>query len=237
LTSELKARDRRTAAVSALEAALGYTFTDRALLERALTHASVSGVSPDILHNETLEFLGDRVLGLLAAEHLLSQHPREREGALSHRLHAVVSREACARVGRAVGVQDAMRKKSVSVERTGRAGDTVVADATEALLAAIYLDGGLDAARAVFARVWEPELEASAPVNPNPKVELQELMQKHGRPAPTYEIVATRGPAHAPELTVSLHAEGEEPVTASGRSRHEAEKAAARILLERQRNP
>jgi ribonuclease-3 len=235
LTGELKARDRREAAIAALEAALGHDFKDRALLERALTHASVAGVSPNIPHNETLEFLGDRVLGLLAAERLLELHPGEREGPLSHRLHAVVNRDACARVGRAIGIQDAMRKKSVSVERTGRAGDTVVADATEALLAAIYLDGGLDAARGVFGRIWQDELSASEPTNANPKVELQELMQKQGRAAPTYDIVSTRGPAHAPELTVRLHVDGEEPVTATGRSRQEAEKAAARTLLERQR--
>ena len=235
MTVEAKNRGRREAAVAELEANLGYDFKDRALLERALTHASIAGISPNIPHNETLEFLGDRVLGLLVAERLLEQHPDEREGPLSHRLHAVVNRDACARVARAIGVQDAMRKKSVSVERTGRAGDTVLADACEALLAAIYLDGGLDAARDVFGRIWRSEMDASGPINPNPKVELQELMQKQGRPAPTYEITRTTGPAHAPTLTVQVNVEGLEPVTASGRSRQEAERTAARMLLEREK--
>lgn len=234
--TESAARDRRASAIADLERTLEYSFADRSLLERALTHASIAGISPGVAHNETLEFLGDRVLGLLAAEHLLELHPDEREGALSQRLHSVVNRDACSRVGRAIGLQDAMRKKSVSVERTGRAGDTVLADACEAVLAALYLDGGLDAARDVFRRIWREELAAAAPVNPNPKVELQELMQKQGKPAPTYEITGTKGPAHAPTLTVRLEVEGLEPVTASGRSRQDAEKAAAGIALERERS-
>lgn len=222
----------RAAALTQVQADIAYDFTDAALLDRALTHASVSGVKANVRHNERLEFLGDRVLGLLTAEHLIAVHPDEREGDLSKRLHALVDRSACARVGRRLGLAASIRRSAVSVEKAGQAADTVLADAAEALLAAVYLDGGLDAAREVFARAWAEELADTGPVAVNPKVALQEALMKRGEALPRYEVVEMTGPAHAPKILVRLTAGDREPVTASGRSRQDAEKAAAVILLE-----
>jgi ribonuclease-3 len=214
--------DPRAQAIAELEARLDYVFDDRALLDRALTHASVSGLGKHVQQNETLEFLGDRVLGLLTAERLMQLHPDEREGALSNRLHGVVSREACARVGRRIGLADAVRRAGISTRKPTAAADTVLADACEALLGALYLD------------IWAEEIEAAPAAHSNPKNELQELMLKRGRPAPRYRVVDQQGPAHAPVFTIEVEAEGAEPVRAVGRSRQDGEKAAAKAMLEQE---
>jgi ribonuclease-3 len=226
--------DPRAQAIAELEARLDYVFDDRALLDRALTHASVSGLGKHVQQNETLEFLGDRVLGLLTAERLMQLHPDEREGALSNRLHGVVSREACARVGRRIGLADAVRRAGISTRKPTAAADTVLADACEALLGALYLDGGLEAVRQVYLDIWAEEIEAAPAAHSNPKNELQELMLQRGRPAPRYRVVDQQGPAHAPVFTIEVEAEGAEPVRAVGRSRQDGEKAAAKAMLEQE---
>jgi ribonuclease-3 len=226
--------DPRAQAIAELETRLGYVFKDRALLDRALTHASVSGLSKNVQQNETLEFLGDRVLGLLTAERLMQLHPEEREGALSTRLHGIVNREACARVGREVGLPEAIRRAGISTRKQTAAADTVIADACEALLGAIYLDGGIDEVRGVYLRIWAAEIEAAPVAHSNPKNELQELMLKRGLPVPRYRIVEQTGPAHAPVFTVEVEAQGAEPARAVGRSRQDAEKAAAKSMLEQE---
>lgn len=225
--------DHRAQAVAELEQRLGYVFEDRALLDRALTHASVRGVSKNVEQNETLEFLGDRVLGLLTAERLMQLHPDEQEGSLSNRLHGIVNRSACARVGRSIGLADAVRRAGISTRKASAAADTVVADACEALLGALYLDGGLEEARRVYLDIWAREIAAAPASYSNPKNELQELMLKQGLATPRYRIVDQKGPAHAPVFTVEVEVEGAEPIRTTGRSRQEAEKAAARAMLER----
>ena len=226
--------DHRAAAIAELEDRLGYVFKDRALLDRALTHSSVRGVSRDVEQNETLEFLGDRVLGLLTAERLMQLHPQEQEGALSTRLHGIVNREACARVGRNIGLADAVRRAGISTKKHTTAADTGVADACEALLGALYLDAGLDQARTVYLRIWREEIEAAPAAHSNTKNELQELVSKRGLPMPRYQVVEQTGPAHAPVFTVEVLVEGSDPARATGRSRQEAEKAAAKTMLERE---
>ena len=229
----------RAEAVAILVDRLGHAFRDRELLDRALTHASVAQGSPPGAHgtrdNERLEFLGDRVLGLLVAERLSADFPTADEGRLSSGLHALVDKSACARVGERLGVGAALRLSPGETKTGGRRKDGIVADAVEAILAAVYLDGGLEAARGVFDRAWAEELAApQQPTLSNPKSALQEWAQGQGRPLPAYAVVERTGSDHAPTFTVQVKVEGVEPLTAQGRSRQEAEKAAAVALLQRE---
>lgn len=224
----------RDAAVATLEQRLGHVFADRALLERALTHASVRGLGRKVEHNERLEFLGDRVLALVVAERLLELHPEEPEGQLSKRLNSVVDRASCARIARGLGMPDALRHVAGSAHKASTASDTILGDACEALLAAVYLDAGLETARAIILRLWDNELTAAPPVSANPKAALQEWLASMKRGLPIYEITDRSGPAHAPLFTVTVTAEGVAPGVAQGRSRQEAEKAAALAVLVRE---
>ena len=217
----------RQAAVAALQARLGHTFADPGLLERALTHASVGGGAPDRASDyEVLEFIGDRVIGLLAAERLAELHPKAAEGELSVRLHGLVSGQACARVARRLDMGPALRLAG---------GETKMGDACEAVMAAVYRDGGLEAARAVFLAAWREEFETNEAVKPrDPKTALQEWAQGLGKPLPLYEVTHQSGPAHQPLFTVSVRVEGLTPALAQGATRREAEKAAAANLLRRE---
>ena len=230
----------RAEAVAALVDRVGHAFNDPALLERALTHSSVGegadkAAGKPARHNERLEFLGDRVLGLLVAQRLHNDYPAADEGELSSRLHALVDKHACGRVGERLKVGDALRLSPGETKSGGRRKEGVVADAVEALLAAVFLDGGLDAARAMFDRAWAEELTTTAPraLN-NPKSTLQEWAQGQGRPLPAYRVVGQTGSDHAPTFTVEVSIEGVEPLTAPGRSRQDAEKSAAMAMLQRE---
>ena len=228
-------KDRRKAAVAELERNLGHVFGDRALLERALTHASASQGGPGARHNERLEFLGDRVLNLLAAERLMSIYPDEREGELSKRMHGLINREACADVARGIGLPSAIRLAGGESKGGGRDNPTILGDACEALLAALYVDAGLERTREVFAVIWAPQFEAVRTAGvANPKSELQEWAAATGLPQPRYEVVGRSGPDHAPVFTVTAAVGELAPVQAQGRSRQEAEKAAAQALLARE---
>ena len=229
----------RAEAVAALETRLGHVFQDKGLLERALTHASVGEGAPVGVHgprdNERLEFLGDRILGLLTAERLFRDFPAADEGQLSSTLHALVDKAACAKVGEAWGVGAALRLSAGETKTGGRRKAGVIADAVEAILAAVYLDGGLEAARAVYERGWAADLAAPPPRSlTNPKSALQEWAQGKGRPLPSYRVAERTGSDHAPTFTVEVTVQGVEPLTAQGRSRQEAEKAAATAMLKRE---
>ncbi len=233
--------DRRAGSVAALERELGHAFRDPALLERALTHPSVGeGAARDprgrpFLDNQRLEFLGDRVLGLLVADRLLRDYPEADEGEMSSRLHSLVDKAACARVAERIGVGPAMRLSPGEAKQGGRRREGVLGDAMEAILAAVWLDGGMDAARDVFGRIWAAELAAPAkPSLANPKSALQEWALGQGKPLPTYRIVERTGSDHAPTFTVEASVAGYPPLTARGRSRQDAEKAAATALLQRE---
>jgi ribonuclease III len=227
--------DRRGAAVADLAHRLGHTFADDSLLERALTHASVGGTGVRVRDNEILEFIGDRVIGLLAAERLAALDAKASEGELAVRLNALVSREACARVARGAGVGPALRLAPSESKTGGRDKESILAGACEAVVAAVYQDGGLEAARRVFLDLWADLLaEAGAPRSRDPKTALQEWAQGQGKPLPAYAVTGRSGPDHAPIFTVAVEVAGLAPVAAQGRSRQDAEKAAAAALLARE---
>jgi len=228
--------NRREAAVAELEGRLGYAFADPALLERALTHASVGQGARGVDHNQTLEFLGDRVLGLLAAEALVALNAAWREGELSRRLVAVVSGTACAHVARRIGLGEALRLAGATSQQGGRDNDRILGDAIEAVMAAVYLDGGLEAARGVFETIWGETLTRAADDQGlEPKTALQEWAMARGLPLPAYSQISRAGPPHAPTFTVAVTVQGFPAAQASGVSLRAAQKAAAAVLLLRER--
>lgn len=229
----MSAAQSRAAAIAALEARLGYVFADRALLEQALTHASTQSQGrSNVRHNERLEFLGDRVLGLTVAQALYETYPAGDPAMLTRQLNYLVSREVCAEVARAIGIDQAF---AVQKEAGLRKNDTALSDTCEAVIAAVYVEAGFERARQVVLSLWSGALarpfDAAAV---NPKTALQEWAQAAGHPLPVYEVLKRVGPPHAPVFTVQAVVEGHEPAQASGRSRQEAEKAAAQALLKRE---
>jgi len=233
--------DRRSQAVQALRGNLGHDFADPGLLERALTHPSVGeGAERDARgrpfeDNQRFEFLGDRVLGLLVADRLVREFPDADEGEMSGRLHPLVDKTACARVAEAIGVGPAMRLSPGEAKQGGRRRDGVLGDAMEAILAAVWLDGGMDAARGVFERIWADEWAASRTrASTNPKSMLQEWSLGRGKGLPSYRVVERSGSDHAPTFVVEVSVADVSPLTAKGRSRQDAEKAAAAAVLKRE---
>ena len=174
---------------------IGYQFSDAGLLAEALTHAS-HGKKRN-RNNERLEFLGDRVLGLLSATELLHRFPDDDEGMLATRFNAVVRRKACVEVGKAIGLGQLLAVGSSEQAGAGVVSESLLGNAMEALLGAIYLDGGLDAAKSVFDSAWAGLLNKAAETEKDPKTSLQEWAQGRGLPLPEYKQVAQDGPDHA----------------------------------------
>jgi ribonuclease-3 len=226
----------RVAAVAALEARIGYAFSDRELLERALTHSSVRRPLARATDNETLEFLGDRVLGLLAAEALLRANSAWREGDLSRRHAALVSGQSCARVARRLNLGPALRLAGGASKQGGRGQGRILGDAMEALMAAVYLDGGLDCARVVFASAWSEAMAEVLGEQPKDgKTALQEWALAQGLPLPVYALVSRLGPAHEPRFIVKAVVAGYAEATGAGASLKSAQTAAAETMLRRER--
>jgi ribonuclease-3 len=224
----------RAAAVDELERRIGHTFADRELLERALTHASVGDRRPDAEHNERLEFFGDRVLNLIVAEELLRRMPAAREGDLSSAFHKLVNLETCAEVAREIGLPAALRMGGGTGKTGARKSDRVLGDACEALIAAVYLDGGLEAARRFVTVEWGDRFQrVHEPERRNPKVVLQEWAFGRGLPAPQYRVLEQTGPSHKPTFRMELFVQGYEPVEGVGGSVRDAEKVLAERLLAR----
>jgi ribonuclease III len=220
----------RAAQVAALQARLGHVFKDQALLMRALTHKSAGDGVRGFAHNERLEWLGDRVLGLLAAERLFRLDPKAEEGELTRRFNAVVNGRTCAQAARDLGVDTLMAvSKSVGGTAQGTRNESILGDAFEALLGALYLEGGLEAASIAFEAAWSLGLSGQGR-DRNPKSSLQEWAQKRGRPAPAYAVLRREGPDHAPLFEVEVRVAGR-AATAEGGSKQEAEERAARTLL------
>ena len=227
--------NRRLAAVAELEGRIGHVFQDRDLLERALTHASVGDGATKVRHYERLEFLGDRVLNLLAAERLMALHVEAREGEMSRLMSDLVNYHTCARVSRRIGLAEALRMAPSASKIGARENDTVLGDACEALIGALYVEGGLEAARKFFLEFWTEEFgKLDEPRIKDPKTQLQEWAQGRGLPLPAYKVVDRTGPDHAPRFTISVRVGDHEPELAQGRSRQEAEKAAAMAMLLKQ---
>jgi ribonuclease-3 len=221
--------------VEALERRIGHSFADRALLERALTHSSVGDGAIKVRHNERLEFLGDRVLGLLASERLLALYPDAKEGELSPRLANLVNGKACARVGRGLELGVVLRMSGSANKMGVRDNDNALGDAVEALMAALYIDGGLETARSFFLSAWADEFsQLEEPRSKDAKTRLQEWAMALRLPIPTYAVVEQTGPDHAPRFTVEVKVRGYEAERGEGNSRREAEKAAALVMLLKQ---
>jgi ribonuclease III len=218
--------DRR----AAITAACGHGFQDWALIERALTHASFGDGHKTSSHNERLEFLGDRVLGLIAAEHLHGAFRDAKEGGLANRLNAMVNKAACARAARRAGLGALLRMSKAEETVGGRDKEGILADACEAVFAALYLDAGLPAARAFFQDRWAEELSGLSVAPRDPKTLLQEWAHGAGKAEPRYAIVAREGPAHAPRFTVEVRVSDLSAQGAAG-AKQEAERDAARALL------
>ena len=228
--------NRRTIAIEALEARLGHRFSNRDLLERALTHASASQGARKAPDNERLEFLGDRVLGLVMAHHLMLQNGDATAGMLSKRLAGLVSRQACARAARSAGLGDALRLQGGETKRGARDHETILADACEAVIAALYLELGLERAGEIVLALWKPLLdEPIDPAEADPKSALQEWAAANGLPPPVYRVVSRSGPDHQPKFTLEVSVGDGDPAIGLGGSLQSAQKAAALTLLLRQR--
>lgn len=218
-----------------LEKALGHRFKNQQLLEIALTHASMRGGKGQRSDNERLEFIGDRVLGLAIAEVLSERFPVASEGELARRYNRLVRGEACARVARALGLGPYLILSESESGSGGRAKGTILADAMEALLGAIFLDAGFDAARGAVRRLWEPQAhDQPTAAGPDAKSALQEWAQGRGLALPQYTEVERMGPDHAPRFTSEVRIAGHPPARGEGASKRAAEQAAARALLERE---
>jgi ribonuclease-3 len=210
---------------------VGHVFSDPSLLAHALTHRSAADPRRDMLDsNERLEFLGDRVLALVMAEWLSERFPKEREGALGKRLSVLVAADTLAKVGDAIGLPAALRIPPAE-GRTGLRGRaTVIADATEALIGALYLDGGLDVARQFIRREWAGHIEADPTPPMSAKSRLQEYTLGRAEGLPEYRLVSTTGPSHMPVFVVSVLA-GRREAEGRGESKRAAEQAAAEAWL------
>lgn len=217
-----------------LAAKLGHSFNDLGLLRESLTHSSTTaGRSADGGSYERLEFLGDRVLGLIVADMLLKAFPEEPEGDLARRHAYLVSREALAVVARNLDLGAHLVISRGEAEGGGRANPGLLADVCEAVIGALYSDGGLEAARAFVEPHWRPLLDQDHTPPQDAKTALQEWAQGRGLPLPQYREVSRDGPAHEPRFTVSVEVKGAKPQRGEGRSKRLAEQEAASGLLER----
>ena len=215
-----------------LGARLGHAFANVALLRCALTHASATrGAGGGPTSYERLEFLGDRVLGLIIARLLFSRFPEEAEGDLARRLAALVRKQTLADVAGELGLGRYIDFGPGEQEAGGAENPSMLADACEAVIGALYLDGGLEAAERFVLPHWTPYLEAERRPPQDAKTALQEWAQGRALPLPVYEEVAREGPPHEPLFTVEVRVEGLPPAIARGRSKRSAEQAAAERLL------
>lgn len=212
-----------------LEGRLGHRFKDPDLLREALTHSSAA--AGRTLPNERLEFLGDRVLGLVCAELLHHRFAQAPEGDLAQKLNALVRRETCARMAERLEVGRALAMDGAEAKTGGRKKQGLLADAMEAIIAALYLDGGLEVARAMILSHWADEIDGLEEIAADPKTELQEWTQKRWNALPDYELVERSGPDHKPSFTVQVSLPTGEAARGEGASKRAAEKAAAEAML------
>jgi ribonuclease-3 len=219
-----------------LEARLGYRFAAAGLLDRALTHPSaVSDRGAGQLDSyQRLEFLGDRVLGLVVADLLMEAFPGADEGELHRRHASLVRKETCAEVGSELGLGDAVRLGEGEENSGGREKLTILGDACEAVIGAIYVDGGLEPARALIERCWRSRIAGPSRPPRDAKSTLQEWAQAQGLRVPVYRVTGESGPAHAPRFVVTAEVDGKSAAVGAGASKREAEQEAAATLLVRE---
>jgi len=226
---------RKTGDVSELMQKLGHDFATSQLLEDALTHPSLAGFRARAKNSappyERLEFLGDRVLGLVIAEWLYERFPDANEGEMAKRHAALVNRDALRAVADEIGLGRYLHLARGEEAGGARKNIATLPDAMEAVIGALYLDGGYKAATQFIRRYWQKDIEVSeAPADP--KTLLQEWAQGRGLPLPHYKVIEHSGPAHAPNFTIEVAVKGHKPVSAAGDSKRAAEKAAAKLLIE-----
>lgn len=215
--------------MKAFEGRIGHQFADPALLNRAITHASMSSANRD--DNQRLEFLGDRVLGLVMAEALLALDPSATEGQLAPRFNALVRKEACADVARQIDLGDVLKLGRSEMISGGRRKQALLGDAIEAVIAAVYLDGGFDAAKALVLRLWGDRVTSVKEDARDAKTALQEWAQARGFNPPAYVQTGRKGPDHAPVFTITAQLDNGAEAQATAPSKRAAEQAAATTLL------
>ena len=212
-------------------ARIDHDFARPELLLRALTHASIS--TPTRPDNQRLEFLGDRVLGLVMAEALLAADKQAAEGLLAPRYNALVRKETCAEVARELGLGDVLKLGRSEMMSGGRRKEALLGDAMEAVIAAVYLDGGFAAAQKMVLRLWGDRIGAVESDARDAKTSLQEWAQARGLPPPSYSEVARDGPDHQPMFTVEVKMATGEAEQARAGAKRQAEQTAAKALLAR----
>lgn len=220
-----------TATPPPLSVRLGYTFIRPALLVEALTHGSAANETASGGSYQRLEFLGDRVLGLVISDMLLEAFPSADEGELARRYNALVRRETCAQVARDLDLGRDLIVGQSEEASGGRDKPALLGDACEAVIGAIYTDGGLEPVRAFIERHWRARMMAADRPRRDAKTALQEWAQGRGMPPPTYDLLERTGPDHAPSFMVRVLISGLEPATGTGRSKRDAEQSAAEALL------
>lgn len=218
----------------AIAALLGYTFRNRDLLKAALTHGSGRKGKANTTY-QRLEFLGDRVLGLVIAEELYVRNPRKAEGALAQNFSVLVRAEACADAARDLGISEHIRVGQKE-KAQGMATQTVIlGDVMESILGAMYLDGGLEPARALIMRLWDERLSSRSKLVKDAKSFLQEWALAQGKAIPAYRIVSRDGPDHSPNFTIAVTVDGFAEAIASAQSKRNGEQLAAELFLRREK--
>lgn len=220
-----------SAELKAFETRIGHHFARPELLVRALTHGSVS--SPTRADNQRLEFLGDRVLGLVMAEALLLDDKKASEGQLAPRFNALVRKEACAEVAREIDLGAVLKLGRSEMLSGGRRKQALLGDAMEALIAAVYRDAGFEAARDMILNLWGARIQSVEEDARDAKTALQEWAQARRLSPPSYVQVARSGPDHAPVFTIAARLQSGEEAQATAGSKRQAEQSAAKALLER----
>ena len=219
LSSELKSFANR----------IGYSFKRPELLHRAVTHSSMSSATRD--DNQRLEFLGDRVLGLVMAEAMFLADKTASEGQMAPRFNALVRKEACADVAREIELGVVLKLGRSEMLSGGRRKEALLGDAMEAVIAAVYLDGGFDAAKSLVTRLWGKRITQVDEDARDAKTALQEWAQARKLPPPVYKETNRSGPDHAPQFTIEARLQNGETETATANSKRQAEQAAAKQLL------
>jgi len=229
-----KGPKRRRLRIASFEDRIGYHFKSPALLEQALTHISaLSGARNRAGSYQRLEFLGDRVLGLVISDMLFRAFAKADEGEMSRRLADLVRKEACADVARAIELGETIRLGASEANAGGRGRTAILADVCEALIGAVFVDGGYPAAAALIERLWSERMRTPARPLRDSKTVLQEWAQARGLPTPAYREVERKGPDHDPEFRVTVELPDLAPAEGLGRSKRAAEQAAATAMLSR----
>ncbi len=213
--------------IEALQETLKYTFKSPDLLRMALTHASTGAKQ----NYERLEFLGDRVLGLVIASLLFQKFPDEKEGDMAKRLASLVQGQTLAKLSARLSLGDYILFSDAEAAAGGATNDHILADVFESVIGAIYLDGGYDPCQKLIETHWADTLYTMKKPPQHPKTDIQEWAQGQGLPLPAYDIIGQSGPDHAPIFNIRLTVQGYDPISGEGRSRAEAEKNVAKAFM------